>query len=230
MFVTLVLKRVPERAEDAVKISSKADIAAGLADLCKCDDKIVSMLAAVEEVPLRLGRPDFAGLASIIVSQQVSKASAEAIFSRLEKLVLPLEAGTFLAAGEDAWREAGLSRPKQRTLRAISNAVLAGDLDLEGLCKLPPETAMEKLVAVKGIGPWTAEVYLLFSAGHADIFPAGDLALQEAIKLAYGHEERPDEKTSRIIAEKWSPWRGVAARLLWAYYSAMKQGRDATPV
>ena len=131
-------------------------------------------------------------------------------------------------AGERAWIAAGLSRPKQRTLAAISAAVLDEGLDLGGLCDTAPEKAMERLVAIKGIGPWTAEVYLMFCAGHRDIFPAGDLALQEAIRLGFEMAERPDDKAARAIAERWMPWRSVAARILWNYYGTLK--RDAAPV
>ena len=213
-----------------MRIKGQAEIDAGLEHLCKCDSAFGKMTKIAGNVPLRLGRPNFAGLASIIVSQQVSKASADAIFGRLCQMIEPLEAQDFLNAGDAVWKAAGLSRPKQRTLCAISEAVIDGSLDLGGLCELLPDNAMARMVAIKGIGPWTAEVYLLFCAGHADIFPAGDLALQEAIKIGYDLKERPNEKQSRLRAEAWSPWRGVAARLLWQYYRIVREGRDATPV
>lgn len=212
-----------------MRIKSQTEIDEGMSYLCEISKelKVVSLIA--DDVPLRLGAPSFEGLASIIVSQQVSRASADAIFGRLKKLISPLTAQNYMKVGEKAWIEAGLSRPKQRTMIAVCDAVMSGSLDLEGLCELPPLDAMDKMVAIKGIGPWTAEVYLLFSAGHADIFPAGDLALQEAIKLAYGLSERPSDKQAREIAKAWAPWRGVAARLLWNYYAVMQNGRDATP-
>jgi DNA-3-methyladenine glycosylase II len=125
------------------------------------------------EVPLRLSQPGFASLASIVVSQQVSRASAAAIFGRLARLVDPLTAEGVLAAGEEIFRQAGLSRPKQRALLAIAEAVARDELDLGRLCGLDPAEAMRSLTAVHGIGAWTAEVYLLFAAGHPDIFPAG---------------------------------------------------------
>ena len=210
------------------RIASKRDISAGVRHLRNSCDRLAAMLEECPPIPLRLSQPGFEGLCSIIVSQQVSKASADAIFGRLRSIVDPLLPEGFLAAGEDGWKAAGLSRPKQRTLVEISNAVLEDRLDLEGLCSLPPEQAIGDLVAIKGIGPWTAEVYLMFCAGHRDIFPAGDLALQEAMRLGFGMEERPDEKTCRAEAEAWAPWRSVAARILWAYYAVRK--RDAMPV
>ena len=211
-----------------MKISCEKDIEKAVRELVRACPAMRAMRAQCGLIPLRLSTPDFAGLASIIVSQQVSRASANAIFRRLKDQISPMTAQAFLEAGEEVWIAAGLSRAKQRTLSAISDAIVNEGLDLAGLCELPPETAMEKLVAIRGIGPWTAEVYLMFCAGHSDIFPAGDLALQEAIRLGFGHEERPGDKTSREIAERWAPWRSVAARVLWAYYATVK--RDAAPV
>ncbi|MCB1386066.1 MAG: DNA-3-methyladenine glycosylase 2 family protein [Nitratireductor sp.] len=211
------------------RIRTSRDIATGKRHLRKACSSMAAMLEVCPAIPLRLTQPGFAGLASIIVSQQVSKASADAIFGRLRAAVDPLDAAGYLSAGETAWIAAGLSRPKQRTLTAISEAVLSGALDLDALCELPPETAIERMTAIKGIGPWTAEVYLMFCAGHRDVFPAGDLALQEAIRLADGLETRPTEKESRLRAEAWAPWRSVAARILWAYYAVEKR-REAVPV
>jgi DNA-3-methyladenine glycosylase II len=104
-----------------------------------------------------------------------------------------------------------------------------GGLDLTHLCSLEAEEAIRHLTAVPGIGPWTAEVYLLFAAGHPDVFPARDIALQAAVGDALRLDGRPGEKAVTAIAESWSPWRGVASRLFWAYYREMK-GRDAAPV
>ena len=130
-----------------------------------------------------------------------------------------------LAAEEAVFREIGLSRPKQRTLLAVSESVVAGNLDLEALCLLDPENAIRQMTAVSGIGPWTAEVYLLFSAGHPDIFPARDVALQSAVATAFDLPERPSDKELVRLAESWAPWRGVAARLFWAFYREIK-GRE----
>lgn len=209
------------------RITSIDDISEGLEALCLIDPRLSAIRAKVDEVPLRLSEPGFHSLASIIVSQQVSTASARAIFGRFTRLVDPLTPDLLLAAGEDVFREAGLSRPKQKALLAVAQAVRDG-LDLYDLCRLDPQDAMARLVAVSGIGPWTAEVYLLFAAGHPDIFPARDVALQTAVGHALGMSVRPGEKALIAIAESWRPWRGVASRLFWAYYRTIK-GRDAVP-
>ncbi len=209
------------------RISTLQDILRGLDALCVLDPRLADVRGRAGEVPLRLSEPGFQSLASIIVAQQVSRASADAIFGRLERLVDPLTPQAILAAGESVFRDAGLSRPKQRGLLAVAQAVAAG-LDLDRLCGLDAGEAMTLMTAVSGIGPWTAEVYLLFAAGHPDIFPARDVALQTAVGHALGIEPRPAEKALAAIAESWSPWRGVAARLFWAYYRELK-GREAVP-
>ena len=172
--------------------------------------------------PLRFGQPGFAGLAAIIVSQQVSVASANAIFGRLAAELAPLSVETLTAADEATLKRCGLSAPKIRALRALAAAIAAG-LDLDALSALEAHVAHEALIAVSGIGPWTADVFLLFCLGHPDAFPAGDLALQEAARLALGLKLRPDAHKLEEIAERWRPLRGVAARMLWAYYRGVKQ-------
>ncbi|MFK7902838.1 MAG: DNA-3-methyladenine glycosylase [Nitratireductor sp.] len=212
-----------------MRIRNQKDIAKGMQFLRENFVELDAIADEVAEVPLRLGEANFKGLASIVVSQQVSKASASAIFQRFETLINPLDAQNYIKCGEAAWKEIGLSRPKQRTLLAVSEAVLSGELDFEALAQLPAKEAIENMTRVKGIGPWTSEVYLLFCAGHSDIFPAGDLALQEAVKVIYKLNARPNDKKTREMVERFSPWRGVAARLLWAYYAVL-QNRNATPV
>ncbi|BCH22678.1 DNA-3-methyladenine glycosylase family protein [Mesorhizobium sp. L-8-3] len=210
------------------KIMAMSDIDEGLDALCLIDPRLTGVRGAAGAVPLRLSEPGFFSLVSIIVSQQVSRASADAIFGRLTALVDPLTPGALLAAGEEAYRTAGLSRPKQRTLTALAEAMLRDGLDLHGLCALDAPEAIRRLTAVPGIGPWTAEVYLLFAAGHPDIFPARDVALQSAVGHALGLGERPDEKRLIAIAESWQPWRGVASRLFWAYYRQIN-GKEGAP-
>lgn len=210
------------------RIETTADIAAGLAALQAKDGRLEPVIAAAGDVPLRRLEPGFASLCSIIVSQQVSRASADAIFARLRGTVDPLTPSAVLERGAERLAEAGLSRPKQKALVALAIAIAKGGLDLEQLCEEPAEAAMADLVAVPGIGPWTAEIYLLFCAGHPDIFPARDLALQVAVGHAIGLAGRLDHRETARIAESWAPWRGVAARLFWAYYRDLK-GRDAAP-
>lgn len=210
------------------RIESLDDIAEGLAALVRADPRLAPAAARAGEVPLRRTPPGFASLAAIVVSQQVSRASADAIFGRLTRLLDPLTPQAVLARGEAPLREAGLSRPKQATLLAVAAEVAANGLDLDALCGLDPAEAMARLTAIHGVGPWTAEIYLLFSAGHPDIFPAGDLALRIAAAEALGLDARPSARQLYAMAESWSPWRGVAARLLWAYYRETR-GRDGAP-
>lgn len=208
------------------RIEHADDIRDGLAALARNDRRLRRVIATAGEVPLRRAPPGFASLASIVVAQQVSKAAAETIFGRLSGLIDPLTPDNVLAAGEEALRAAGLSRPKQRTLLATARAVADGALDLDSVPGREAADAIVHMTAVHGIGAWTAEVYLLFCAGHPDIFPARDVALQSAVGTAFGLAARPGEKDLIRIAESWTPWRGVAARLFWAYYATGK-GRDA---
>ena len=153
----------------------------------------------------------------------MSTASANAIFARSESILAPLSAQSVLEATDEKLRACGLSSPKMRALRALAQAVATDGLDLTGLGALVAEDAHRTLVAVKGIGPWTADIFLLFCLGHPDAFPAGDLALQEAARLALGLKQRPDARRLEQIAERWRPLRGIAARLLWSYYRVARK-------
>ena len=208
-------------------IETQDDIERGLAALARLDPRLVPVIAAAGPVPLRRRAPGFAGLAEIVTAQQVSKASATAIFARLEAAVAPLDAATFARATDETLRAVGLSAGKVRTLRGLAAAVREG-LDLPALALAPPGEAEATLVALHGIGPWTAEAFLLFCAGHEDVFPAGDLALQVAAGDVAGLGARPDERETRAIAARWSPHRSVAARLMWVHYGRLT-GRDAAP-
>jgi DNA-3-methyladenine glycosylase II len=208
-------------------IDGEEALGAAIAQLLALDpDLIGKLIATAGPPPLRRREPGFAGLCWIIVSQQVSTASANAIFKRVETNLSPLGPASFLAADDAALRACGLSSAKMRALRALAAAVEAGSLNLAGLAPLAAEEAHRALVAVKGIGPWTADIFLLFCLGHPDAFPAGDLALQEAARLALGLKKRPDAKALNKIAERWRPLRGVAAHLLWAYYRVAQHGRE----
>ncbi len=176
------------------------------------------MMRAMTGVPtVRRHASGFEGLARIVVGQQLSLASAQAIWDRLHQAVQPMTAESFLAMSDEALRTAGLSKGKVRTLRALSEAVIAG-LDLDVLAHAPEEDVHAALTALPGIGPWSADIYLLFCLGRADAFAAGDLALQIAVANALKLEERPSRDELFAIAERWRPWRGVAAHLIWAYY------------
>jgi DNA-3-methyladenine glycosylase II len=200
-------------------IDGEAALAEAAARLRALDPEIVGKLIEVGgATPLRRQEPGFPGMARIIVAQQVSTASANAIFKRVEAILAPLTAQTVLEADDEKLRACGLSMPKMRALRALAQAVGNDGLDLLGLGALVAEEAHRTLVAVKGIGPWTADIFLLFCLGHPDAFPAGDLALQEAAKIVLGLKKRPDARRLEEIAERWRPLRGIAARMLWAYY------------
>ena len=218
------LKPVPRTYHPGPLIDSEATLALGVAALAALDPETIGhMLELAGQTPLRRREPGFEGLAAIIVSQQVSTASANAIFGRLRAAVTPLHAPNLLAASDETLRQVGLSAPKIRTLRALAEAIATEALDIDALASMSAEEAHEKLVAVKGIGPWTADIFLLFCLGHPDAWPAGDLALQEAARLALNMKKRPDTARLEKIGERWRPWRGVAARMLWAYYRARKE-------
>jgi DNA-3-methyladenine glycosylase II len=210
-------------------IRNDDDVREGLAQLLVLDPRLADIAADAGVLPLRLREPGFEGLAHIIVSQMVSRASAEAIWRRMRPEGALLTAEGYAALHSDAWREFGLSRAKAETLTRIAEAAASGALDLSALSQLPPAEALSALTALKGVGPWTAEVYLMFCGGHADVFPSGDVALQNAVAAAFGLSERPGAKELALLAESWSPWRSVAARLFWAYY-AVKLGRGLLPV
>ncbi len=208
------------------RIASDEDVSAGLDELARLDPRLVAVIATAGPVPLRRRTPGFAGLARVIVAQQVSAAAATSIWARVEaRLGAEPSAEAIAAQDDEALRGAGLSIAKVRTLRAVSAACAAG-LDLGEIANRPADAAIEELTRIKGIGPWTAEVFLLFAAGHPDVWPGGDLALRAAVGDAFGHAGRPSDGETRAIAEAWRPWRSVAARLFWAYYAARRDGRE----
>ncbi len=208
------------------RIVSEADVEAGLAALVEIDRRLSPIVAASGVVPLRRRPPGFAGLARVVTAQQVSAQAAASIWARVETVIgVEPVAADLARVSDEVLRGAGLSAAKVRTLRAIASACADG-LDLEAAADLPETEAIARLAAIKGIGRWTAEVWLLFCAGHPDVWPAGDLALRVAVGDGFGLPERPSEAAAREIALLWSPWRGVAARLFWAYYAACRRGRE----
>jgi len=193
-------------------------VAEGAAWLARHEPRFAHAMPLVGALPLRREEDGFAALLRAIVGQQVSVASARAIWARLEAAGLT-DAAVMSDASNEALRAAGLSRQKARYGRALAQAgidfnALRGAADLE---------VIRSLVAVPGIGIWTAEIYAMFALGRADVFAPGDLALQEAARMLFQLEARPTEKALRQMAEAWSPWRSVAARILWAYYRVAKE-------
>ncbi len=200
-------------------IHSESDVAEGAAWLSEVEPKFAQAYSLTGPLPLRLRRKQgFEPLLNAIVSQQLSIAAADSIWNRLAA-VQAISPQGFLALDEDSLRACGLSRPKIRYARALAES----GLDFDALAELPTPEVITELVAIKGIGVWTAEIYAKFSLGRADVFAAGDLALQEAVRMLFELEARPTEKALRQMAEPWSPWRSVAARLLWAYYRVQKE-------
>lgn len=203
-------------------LATQTDLDAALAALVAADSRLQEVARAAGQPALRRRAEGFEGLATIIVGQQLSIASAAAIWGRLSGAFDPFRHDTVCRARADRLQRLGLSAPKIRTLKAIGKALRAGTLNLTALAGMGADAAHAHLVAVHGIGPWTADIYLLFCLGHADAWPAGDLALQEAVRLAFGLKSRPSARELTAIAECWRPHRGAAAHLWWAYYKAAK--------
>lgn len=188
--------------------------------LAKADSDVARALEEAGPPELRSREPGFEALLGAIVSQQISKAAAQTVWDRLAAAAHPLSPETLLVLDEETLRGAGLSRQKASYARALAEAVVGRSIDLGGLAHLPDEEVIEQLVALKGIGRWSAEIYLLFALGRADAFPADDLALMIGAQRLKRLEERPNRAGLLAIAETWRPWRGPAALLLWHYYSA----------
>lgn len=199
-------------------IHTDEDIAEGAAWLAGRDPILAAAYTATGPLPLRR-RPDgFAQLLSAIVSQQVSTASAAALWARLDAAGV-VDAQAVRAHSEEDLRDLGLSRQKARYAHALAQA----QIDFDALRDAPDNEVITTLTAVTGVGVWTAEIYAMFSLGRADVFAPGDLALQEAARILYDLPERPKAPALRRMAENWTPWRSVAARLLFAYYRHAKQ-------
>ena len=210
-------------------IEAEADIRDGVRALRRKCGLMRGVHDLTGNPPLRRQPAGFQGLARVIVGQQLSVASASAIWERTVLVCRPFEPAVLVTVADETLIAAGLSRAKVRTLRAIA-AACGNGLDLSGLELLSEEEVHAALTEVVGIGPWTADVYIMFCLGRADGFASGDLALQIAAQQVLGLAERPNAAQLLEIAERWRPWRGVAARLLWAYYAALKAKRTAVPV
>lgn len=199
-------------------IHSDACVAEGAAYLADIEPKFAQALHATGPLPLRLRKDGFPALLDAIVSQQVSVAAADAIWGRLKSAGLTGPRKLKAASDEDL-RACGLSRQKTRYARALAEA----NIRYPSLRETHTDNVIEILTEVPGIGQWTAEIYAMFSLGRADVFAPGDLALQESARILFELPDRPKEKALRDMAQAWSPWRGVAARLLWAYYRVAKE-------
>lgn len=189
-----------------------------LRELAERDADIAAALREVGYPAPRNRAPGFQTLINIILGQQVSTQSAAAIRARLEAAVDPLTPEGFLAAGDDVLRGAGLSGRKVEYGKSLAEAILDGTLETGRLAELDDAQVKQAIIGIRGLGPWTAEIYMLFALGRADVWPAGDLAIQVAVQKLKRMRKRPDRKRLETVARRWRPYRGVAALFLWHYY------------
>ncbi|UYQ72747.1 DNA-3-methyladenine glycosylase [Pelagibacterium flavum] len=203
------------------RLDSAQALAVHLEGLSQRDERLAAAISRAGEVTLRNSPSGFEGMARIVCGQQLSVASARAIWGRVEALGA-ITPDAYLGFDEQTLRKTGLSRGKFETIRGVALAITEQGLDFSQVDVMEPDAAIETLTRLKGIGPWTAEIYLLFCAGHPDIFPAGDLALQKAVEHAFNLPARPLPKELIPLAAQWSPHRGAAALMFWRYFSAMK--------
>ena len=210
-------------------LHTEADLQAGLAQLILADPRLKPVAEKTGSFALRRREGGYAGLCAIVCGQQLSVASAAAIRARLFAAFMPFGHEAVRKARADKLKRLGLSAAKIKSIKEIGKAVARQRIDLTTVGNMDADLAHAALTALHGVGPWTADIYLLFCLGHADAFPAGDLAVQESARIAFGLRKRPDAKALTEIAQAWRPWRGVAAHLLWAYYHAVKK-RNVVPV
>jgi len=212
----------------AAKADTRKRTAQAVTQLCAREPKFAEAYQAVGFITDRRRPADFQNLCRIVIEQQISVAAAQTIWGRLEAAVQGRANGVFTAErllklSEARLRACGLSGPKVRYVRNMAQAAKSGAIDFDLLPKLDDHAAMEMLTAVTGIGRWTAEIFLMFALDREDIWPAHDVALQEAVKRLFGLKARPDVKKMDRMAENWRPHRGVAARMLWRYYAVTRQ-------
>lgn len=217
-----------------VHLNSQADLEDAVHALLRQDPRLKPVFELTGMPALRRREPGFAGLAHIVTGQQLSTASAAAIWARLSAAFVPFDHDRLRKARADRLGRLGLSAAKIKTLKSIARELAAERLNLDVLANEDADAAHNTLTALHGIGPWTADIYLLFCLGHGDAWPAGDLAVQEAIKIGLGLKARPTPKEMAPLAEPWRPLRGAAAHLWWSYYSVLKKregviGRQQKP-
>ena len=204
-------------------IKFDADVAEGATWLAAAEPRFAEALRLTGPLPLRLKNDGFEALLSAIVSQQISVAAARGVWTKLEA-ANATQAEQILALSEADLREIGLSKQKAGYAKALAEH----RIDFAALRRQRTEAVVLALTEVKGIGVWTAEIYAMFSLGRADVFAAGDLALQEAARVLFDLSARPKDKELREMAQAWSPWRAVAARLLFTYYHVIKDREGMT--
>jgi DNA-3-methyladenine glycosylase II len=206
-----------------VHLDTQADLDAAIKTLVRLDSRLKPVLKMAGMPALRRREPGFTGLAAIVCGQQLSVASAAAIWGRVSKAFDPFHHDAVRRARTDRLGRLGLSAAKIKTLKGLARELAAERINLEALAETDADAAHATLTALHGIGPWTADIYLLFCLGHGDAWPAGDLAVQEAMRIGLGLTARPTAKQMAPLAEPWRPLRGAAAHLWWAYYHAVKK-------
>ena len=212
-----------ELKQMTVHLNSQADLEDAVHALVKQDPRLKPVFDLTGMPALRRREPGFTGLAHIVTGQQLSTASAAAIWGRLTAAFKPFDGESVRKARADRLGRLGLSAAKIKTLKSLAREMAAERLNLDLLANEDADAAHNTLTALHGIGPWTADVYLLFCLGHGDAWPAGDLAVQEAVKIGLGLKTRPTPKEMAPLAETWRPLRGAAAHLWWSYYRVLKK-------
>ncbi len=197
---------------------SQKSLLEGISYLAKVDTDLAKVIFDLGNPPLWTREPGFSTMIHIILEQQVSIASARAAFIKLKESVGQITPERFLEFTDGELREIGFSRQKTTYCRELSKAILKGELDLGELSSLDDTSARIKMMKIKGIGPWTADIYLLMALSRPDIWPSGDLALAKATQKIKKLSSKPTPEMLYEIAAQWKPWRSVAARVLWHYY------------
>lgn len=203
-------------------LDCETDIAAAVTQLVVLEPRFAAVLRAHGHPPLRRANASLEGLLRIITDQLISRQAGIAIWRRIEARLAPFEPAMIARKRGASLMKLGLSGAKARSFKAVAAAVAEGRLDFATLAKLPDEEILRELTALDGIGPWTADIFLLTAMGRSDAWPAGDLALQAAAQHLFDLGARPSHKELIQIAERWRPWRSVAARLLWSHYRGLK--------
>jgi len=206
-----------------IHLQTQSDLEEAVHRLVKQDKRLRPILEITGMPALRQREPGFAGLAHIICGQQLSTASAAAIWKRISAAFDPFDHHAIRKARADRLGRLGLSAAKIKTLKLLARELAEERLNLDVLANEDADTAHNTLTSHHGIGPWTADVYLLFCLGHGDAWPAGDLAVQEAVKIGLGLKTRPTAIQMAPLAEPWRPLRGAAAHLWWSYYRVLKK-------
>lgn len=211
----------PLTSDQPVRLTDHG-LAQGLGELIKLEPRFQTVLITHGSPPLRHVENSLASLLHIVTEQLISLSAAAAIWARLEQRLGAMTPADIEGVGFDGLRSLGLSGGKARTFLALGQAVHAGKLDFHALEQMADAEAYRTLLNLPGVGPWTAEIYLLTALGRTDIFPAGDRALQLSAQHLFGLGETPTAKVLAALAEGWRPWRAVAARLLWSHYRGLK--------